>query len=453
MARHDRGSIDSELDGRHDSLFFDEDLHEDDPYDLRSFHDSDEPVSYEHNSHGVDGYGERPRPRPTPHPPPDRTGGSRVERLHRTHDRRRRGVLGVIAVALVIVLGVTVWFVGLPVYHYLLPTDYDGSGSGSVVVTIRPNDGADQIGKTLEKDGVVGSQRAFTDAASGNSRAQNIQPGSYKLHKHMSAASALSLLLNPASRINSDTVVTEGATIVDVEKRLTAPPCTSGPATPTSICGLGLSKAEVTKALTDVQSLGLPTDYLRAGRQPASVEGFLYPATYTFDAGTTVTDALQQMVGTFTDQARATGFTARAKALGLTPYDALIIASIAQGEAKYAADMPKVARVILNRLKINRPLQVDATSAYAAKLKGLDPSKEIYAQTKGPFNTYTHAGLPPTPIGSPGAAAMQGAVQPAAGDWLYYVNADAAGHLFFTNSETEFAKAAARCRQNNWGCG
>jgi UPF0755 protein len=166
-----------------------------------------------------------------------------------------------------------------------------------------------------------------------------------------------------------------------------------------------------------------------------------------------VTDALQQMVAKFTDQARSTNFTAQAKALHITPYQELIIASIAQGEAKYAQDMPKVARVILNRLAAGRPLQIDATSAYAAKLKGLDPTKVIYAETKGPYNTYQHAGLPPTPIGNPGVSAMQGAAHPAAGNWLFYVNGDAAGHLFFTHSEAAFTRAVAKCRANHWGCG
>ncbi|MDT4916587.1 MAG: hypothetical protein QOH89_1287, partial [Pseudonocardiales bacterium] len=77
----------------------------------------------------------------------------------------------------------------------------------------------------------------------------------------------------------------------------------------------------------------------------------------------------------------------------------------------------------------------------------------VYASVPGPYNSYTHAGLPPTPISNPGTDAMAAAAHPTAGNWLYYVNADAAGHLFFTNSETAFAKAAATCRAHNWGCG
>jgi UPF0755 protein len=391
--------------------------------------------------------------RPSPHaqPRPSRSE-SRADTLRRSRTRRRRRFLGILALLLVAMVVVSGYFIALPIYRYLHPSDYSGSGSGSVIVTIRANDAATQIGQTLHDQGVVASDRAFTDAASKNTNSQNIQPGSYRLHKHMSGTSALSLLLDPASRVNSDVVVTEGATIADIAKRLTAPQCTAKSSANT-VCGLGLGKAAVTKALVNVKALGLPTDYKIGNKAPVAVEGFLFPATYPFDDKTDVTTALQQMVGKFTDQARTTRFTAQAKALHITPYEELIIASIAQAEAKFPQDYPKVARVILNRLKVSKNLQIDATSAYAAKLKGIDPTKIPYASTPGPYNTYNHAGLPPTPIGNPGAEAMNGAAHPAAGDWLYYVNGDKDGHLFFTNSEAEFTRAAAKCKANNWGCG
>jgi UPF0755 protein len=391
------------------------------------------------------------RPSPNSQPRHSRSQ-SRADTLRVSRTRRRRRFMGILALLLVAVVAVSGYFIALPIYHYLHPSDYDGSGSGNVIVTIRANDGAEQIGQTLHNEGVVASDRAFTDAASANSKSQNIQPGTYRLHKHMSASKALSLLLDPTSRVNSDVVVTEGATIVDVEKRLTAPPCTAKSAANT-VCGLGEDKAAVTKALINVKALGLPTDYMVDGKTPVAVEGFLFPATYPFDDKTNVTDALQQMVGKFTDQARATHFTAQAKALNITPYEELIIASIAQAEAKFPADYAKVARVILNRLVIKKNLQIDATSAYAAKLKGIDPLKIPYASTPGPYNTYNHAGLPPTPISNPGAEAMGGAAHPAAGNWLYYVNGDKEGHLFFTHSEAEFTTAANKCKANHWGCG
>jgi UPF0755 protein len=109
--------------------------------------------------------------------------------------------------------------------------------------------------------------------------------------------------------------------------------------------------------------------------------------------------------------------------------------------------------VILNRIAAKRPLQIDATSAYAAKTQGLDPTKIIFSEIDSPYNTYTHDGLPPTPISNPGAEALHAAVHPTQGDWMYYVNQDAAGHLFFTSSESAFSQAVTKCRDHHWGCG
>jgi UPF0755 protein len=159
------------------------------------------------------------------------------------------------------------------------------------------------------------------------------------------------------------------------------------------------------------------------------------------------------MTNRFADADRSSGFAADAKKLGMSPYQALTIASIAQSEAKYPADMGKVARVILNRIAAKRPLQIDATSAYAAKTQGLDPTKIVFADIDSPYNTYKHDGLPPTPISNPGADALNAAVHPTPGNWLYYVNSDSAGHLFFTASESEFQRAADKCRTQHWGCG
>lgn len=376
----------------------------------------------------------------------------RAEVGRRARRRRNRRAFWILSGLLVLVVVAATFLVGLPIYHYLVPDDYSGNGTGTVVVEVRPNDDANAIGSTLHDKGVVASVKAFEDAAKGDSRSRNIQPGTYQLHKHMSAKNALRLLLDPAARVKTDVVVTEGATTLDIVKRLSAPPCSGGTKS-AALCGPGLPKAGVTAALAHVAALGLPTDYKVGGRTPRSAEGFLYPATYYFPTNTTPAEALGQMISNFTDQVRSTNFTAAARANHLTPYQQLVIASIAQAEAKYPADYAKVARVILNRLAAHRPLQIDATSVYGARLQGLDVTKVIHSQVPGPYNTYTNVGLPPTPISNPGASAMEGAAHPAPGNWMYYVNGDAQGHLFFTNSEAAFAHAAAVCKANHWGCG
>jgi UPF0755 protein len=393
---------------------------------------------------------------------PDEGRIPRVQRVTRSERRaeagskarrqRNRRALLIMSVLLVGVVAVATWLIVIPIYHYINPADYSGSGTGTVIVEVNPNDDASAIAKTLHDKGVVASERAFKDAAKDNSKSRSIQPGSYELHKHMGAKNALALLLDPRARVRSDVVVTEGMTTSAVVQRLVAPPCDNGSGS-SATCGPGLDKAAVAAAVKNVKALGLPTDYLAGGKTPASVEGFLFPATYYFPARTTAVEALGQMITNFTDQARSTNFTAAAQANHITPYQQLIIASIAQSEAKYPQDMAKVARVILNRIVADRPLQVDATSSYACKLSGTPADKCIYASVPGPYNTYKNAGLPPTPIGNPGAEAMTGAAHPTPGNWLFYVNSDAEGHLMFTNSESVFLKAAAKCRANHWGCG
>lgn len=430
MRQRDRESMtDSDPHG----LFFE-------PHDEESFAGDEHDV--EHEDHD----------RPLPHVRRVSRSELRAERRGHAVRRRNKRALLIMLAGVVVILTLAVWFVAIPIYHYLNPADYSGSGYGSVIVEVQANQSASDIGTTLHDKGVVASVRAFTDAAKSDSRSQGIQPGSYKLKLHMSAKSALALLLDPASRVNSDVVVTEGMTTVDILKRLTAPPCADN-APSTQVCGPGLSKTAVTEALTDVKAIGLPTDFTVDGKTPTSVEGFLYPATYYFPEHTNPTAALQQMVSAFTDQARTSNFTAAAKNSHVTPYQELIIASIAQAEAKFPEDFGKVARVILNRLHQKIPLRIDATSAYGAKLAGLDPATVIYADVPGPYNTYKHGGLPPTPIGNPGADAMAGAATPTPGNWLFYVNDDAQGHLFFTNSEAAFERAVAKCRANHWGCG
>ena len=404
-----------------------------DPHSLLFDDDELAPGSVDHHGYPLDVSTERPTP-----------GGrhSRVDQ-HRSSQRRRHGrrALWVLSILGVLLVAVSAWLIVPKVVALVSPPDYSGSGTGTVRISIAQGDTASDIAATLHKAGVVKSDKAFVDAASHDSDSQNIQPGTYTLHSHMSAKSALTLLLDPSSRSTAgDVVVTEGATIFDVEKRLT------------QVLGAGKQDA-ISKTITDVSALGIPLGYAPASGPVTSVEGFLYPATYSIDPKATPADALQKMTSRFADADRSSGFAADAKKLGITPYQALTIASIAQAEAKFPDDMAKVARVILNRLAVGRPLQIDATSAYAAKVQGLDPTKIVFATIDSPYNTYTHAGLPPTPISNPGADALTGAVHPAKGDWLYYVNDDAAGHLYFTASESDFTKAVEKCKAHNWGCG
>jgi UPF0755 protein len=357
-------------------------------------------------------------------------------RSHLRRRRRRRQFLSTVAVALVVVLGFVGWYVYTREFG---PTDYTGGGTGSVVIQVQPGDGADAIGATLSHDGVVRSSGAFTRAAAASTAAGSIQPGFYRLRRHMSGESALALMLDPSAHLVEKVTIPEGTTEQGVVSKLAA------------TLGVPISQAQA--AAKDVANLGLPEGYASAtGGPPVSAEGFLYPDTYDFDPGTTVASALQQMTSEFTGEDRSISFADDAKKLGITPYQALIIASMAQAEVKFATDAPKVARVILNRIAAKIPLKIDASSVYAAELAGLNLSTVTYSTINSPYNTYLHNGLPPTPIGNPGESSLEAAVTPAAGNWMYYVNGDAAGHLFFTNSEPAFEAAVAACQNNHWGC-
>lgn len=378
---------------------------------------------------------DRVHPSPRPRPASHHRHAAPVKRT--PHRRRLLIILGV----LVLVVGLTGALVVPRVLAVFNPPDYSGSGSGRVSVQVAQGDSAGDIGNTLQRAGVVKSAQAFRDAAKDNSAAQNIQPGTYLLHRHMSATSALALLLDPSSRsAASDVIVVEGATSFAVADKLVA---ALGPQ----------SRTAVRKALADPADLGIPLGYSGTSGPPTSIEGFLYPATYTISPKDAPSVTLQKMTSGFAEHDRSSGFAASAKAVNLTPYQALIIASIAQAEAKYPEDMARVVRVILNRIAAHRPLQIDATTRYGALVDGVKPGTVSYAKYDSPYNSYLHAGLPPTPISNPGAEAMDAAVHPAAGSWMYYVNADAQGHLFFTSSEAAFAAAVAKCKANNWGCG
>ncbi|HEY8301911.1 MAG TPA: endolytic transglycosylase MltG, partial [Jatrophihabitans sp.] len=368
---------------------------------------------------------------------------SRAERRRDEHrhrrGRRRRGRLFVL-LAVVIVAAVA-YFVVPKVIDYFSVADYSGQGSGTVSITVNPGDTTADIGNTLQHQSVVKSAQAFTDAC-GASTCAGIQPGTYLLRLHMSGAAAVALITSNAARdTTNDLVIPEGATGLDVQTRLAK-------------IFHGQS-AKIAAAMKNAGDLGLPRGYTGKGSGiPTSVEGFLYPATYRVDPAGTPTKVLaNQVIPRFLEQDRQTHFADDAAKIHLTPYDALIIASIAQSEAKFTGDMPKVARTILNRIKDGRPLQFDSTSSYACKLAGTPASKCIYHQVDSPYNTYTHKGLPPTPIDNPGAPAMSAAVAPANGNYTYFVNIDGAGHLGFFSSAKDFEKAREKCVKQHWGCG
>ncbi|WP_406859452.1 endolytic transglycosylase MltG [Streptomyces sp. HUAS MG47] len=149
-------------------------------------------------------------------------------------------------------------------------------------------------------------------------------------------------------------------------------------------------------------------------------EGYLFPATYPIESSTTPENLLRYMVRTAGERFGTAGITAGAQRHGLSLHQTVIVASIVQAEADSVEDMAKVARVVHNRLARGMALQMDSTLNYALNRSTVDTSYED-TRIDSPYNTYERKGLPPTPIANPGEQAMAAAIDPAQGDWLYFV--------------------------------
>lgn len=291
-------------------------------------------------------------------------------------------------------------------------TDYAGEGIGEVQVVVARGDTLTAIGQTLSEAGVVRSVDAFVDAAEANEGAASIGPGTYTLRQQMSGASAVALMLDPVSRADSRLVLPEGLRL----------PQTIQAAAEASSLPLN----EFEQVVDNPGVLPLPS---WAEQRP---EGFMFPATYDLAGDETAEEILSTLVARFDQSAVSLDLVARAEEIGRTPYEVLTVASLVQAEV-LPEDMRKAAAVIYNRLDEGMPLQFDSTVSYALGITELQLSAE-QLETDSPYNTYANEGLPPTPINSPGEAALEAALDPAKAKWLYFVTVNP------DTRETKFAK-------------
>ncbi|MEV7396567.1 endolytic transglycosylase MltG [Aeromicrobium sp. NPDC092404] len=325
------------------------------------------------------------------------------------------------------------WFVWGKVSSFIGgPEDYSGSGTGSVVVEIPPNSNGQQMAKILADKDVVKSADAFYQLALKDTRFQAIQAGFYKVKKQMSAEAAMKALSDKGNIVGApgETRVTipEGSRVKNITKIIAAK--------------TKISAADVKEALKDPEGIGLP-DVAKG-----NPEGYLYPATYSVGAKTTAKQLLKEMVSKTLSVAKDLDIGTRARALGLDGEEVLTVASILEFEAKKDADYPKVARVLYNRLRDGMLLQLDSTVSYASGREGDVFTTEDERNSDSPYNTYKAAGLPPGPIGSPGAKTIEAALNPADGDWLYFVAVNLeTGETVFSDTKNEHDRAVVQLQE------
>jgi UPF0755 protein len=287
-------------------------------------------------------------------------------------------------------------------------------------ITIEIPSGASgsQVARILFDNGVIKSSEAYFRVAVGDKRSEKVAPGAHRLTQQISAEQALDQLLD-ADRIPNLIKVFEGAWKSEVVE---------------SMKDYGFTGSEIANAF---DSVILPRGFKDS-------EGLLFPAQYTFSKGTTAKQAVQAMVDRF--QAEQISAKILTGDNDFTPIQLLTIASIVQAEGD-EKDFKRVSQVIRNRLKIGMPLQMDSTVHFVKKVRG-----QIFLSTQSTlinsaYNTYKRYGLPPGPIGSPGTAAMNAALNPEIGDWLYFITV-APGDTRFTKSIDEFNSWKALYQKN-----
>ena len=270
--------------------------------------------------------------------------------------------------------------------------DYEGAGQGVVQVIVDPGDSGTVIAQKLYEAGVVASPEAYVRVASASP--ETVTPGYYFLQREMRAEFALAALLDPGNRNELTVTIPEGHNKQHYFQ---------------AIANLTDSTAEeVAEIAKDTDALGLPEE---AG---GNLEGWLFPATYTFQPNAQPADILAEMVAETVTRLDKIGVPAEERQKILT------IASIIEKEARLAEDRPLVGGVIHNRLAIDMRLEMDSTIKYFAPSEGWATSDEDRA-TDSPYNTYMYEGLPPTPIAAPGEAAIKAAFDPADHDYIFFV--------------------------------
>lgn len=318
-----------------------------------------------------------------------------------------------------VALSVLVFTLGANSFHnaFLLNDYLDSSSNQKIDILIEPGDTGTEIAEKLYKSGVIKAGKVFYKLAINEKRSNSISPGIHEIDLKISAKAALEQLLDP-KRNRGVFGFIEGLRKNEIFELLKKSKLFSGNLSPS------VKPDKIYKT--------------------SNLEGFLFPAQYSFAPGTSTDTAVNQMVQRFNLAAKTSkidqGFN------GFSPFELVTIASIIQAEGD-PQDFTKIARVIYNRLKIKMPLQMNTTVEYAANLRGKIrlPYKQLEVNSR--YNTYKYQGLPLGPIGNPGQDALNASVNPESGDWIYFITVKPRDTRF-TNSYSQFNVWANEFRNN-----
>jgi UPF0755 protein len=311
---------------------------------------------------------------------------------------------------LLLALGAGAWLLFAPAGPHL-----------ETFVEIAPGTSSKGMGRLLEERGIIRSRYAF-DIVRMVKRG-TLKAGEYRFD-HPASVFAVYDRLRRGDVYYRVVTVPEGYNLFDI-------------ATAVEAAQLATRDDFLTAAHKDT---GLVGDL---DRTATSLEGYLYPDTYRFQRADTPMTMLRAMVKRFRQEAAEIGLTGDV-------HRTVTLASLVEKETPVAGDRPLVASVMENRLRVNMPLMTDPTVIYAAMLENRFRGTIYHSdlQRDSAYNTYRHAGLPPGPICSPGAASLKAALHPAATDYLYFVaDAGASGHSRFAKTLEEHQRNVAAYRQ------
>jgi UPF0755 protein len=331
------------------------------------------------------------------------------------------GCLIVFVVLAALVAGVALFLQG-PISQIIAatqgPADFTAEEAATgedIIVMIHNGDGGSEIASTLVEDGVVKSFDAFYSILLQAAPEPVFQPGAYQLKTKMVASTALEALLDEETRLNQTVIVPEGTAAVDVLAAISE--------------GTDIPLADLQAAAANVAQFGLPAE-------ATTLEGFLFPATYTFSPEDTAEVALQTMVNRQYEALDAAGVAVADR------WSTIVFASLIQREAGLRDDYYKVSRVFRNRLDPAQwdsgLLQSDATVAYGTGKTHLVTTTDAERADAGNrYNTYAHPGMVVGPISNPGDLAIDAALHPVDGSWLFFVtiNLDSGETAFSTTVE------------------